>query len=110
VDSWFFAFLFPAELVFEFARPEEAKNPSGGNVLHLIQIRLAALSFEKSRGARQAKNRDPIANSSSTNAVNFSSHARFRAAQSPTALLSATASVTAQDDSYTRVTRYQVLP
>jgi len=67
------AFLFPAELVFEFARPEEAKNPSGGIVLHLIQMRLAALSFEKSRGARQAKNRDPIANSSSTNAVNFSS-------------------------------------
>jgi hypothetical protein len=26
-------------------------------------MRLKALSFEKSRGARQAKNRDPIANS-----------------------------------------------
>src|SRR5262245_43805075 len=38
-----FAFLFPAELVFAFARPEEAKNNSGGIVLHLIQMRLAAL-------------------------------------------------------------------
>jgi len=46
-----------------------------------------------------------IALCSSTNAVNFTSHARFRAAQSPTALLGATASVTAQDDSYTRVAR-----
>jgi hypothetical protein len=53
------AFLFPAELVFEFARPEEAKNPSGGIVLHLIQMRLAALSFEKSRGVVKQKTATP---------------------------------------------------
>jgi hypothetical protein len=42
-------FLFPAKLLFGIAGPEEEEEPSGGNVLRLIQIRLTTPSFERSR-------------------------------------------------------------
>jgi len=38
-------FLFPAELVFEFARPEEGEEQQRGNVLRLIQIRLMCTGY-----------------------------------------------------------------
>jgi hypothetical protein len=41
------SFLFPAALISAVAGPEETKNQRG-NVLRLIQIRLATHSFEKS--------------------------------------------------------------
>ena len=37
----------PPGLLFRFAGPEEAKEPSGGEVLRLIQIRLATPSLNK---------------------------------------------------------------
>jgi hypothetical protein len=38
----------------EFAGPEEAKNLTGGEVLRLIQIRLAMLSIQKISRLRQS--------------------------------------------------------
>jgi hypothetical protein len=65
---------FPAELDFGIAGPEEAKNHSGEMSLRLIQIRLATLSLAKITTARQANSpQAQIADSSSANAVSFSS-------------------------------------
>ena len=45
------SFLSPAALILGIAGPEAAKKPSGGNVLRVIQIRLA--SFERISSAWQ---------------------------------------------------------
>jgi hypothetical protein len=64
--------LFPAELHSGIAGPEETKNPAGVKVLRLIQIRLAMLSLAKITTASQDNSQQArIADSSSTNAVNF---------------------------------------
>jgi hypothetical protein len=69
-----FSFHSPAVLLVGIAGPEETKNQRG-NVLRLIQIRLAMREFEKIYPARQAQSRrkrePPISNS--INAVSFPS-------------------------------------
>jgi len=68
------SFLFPAALTLRFGGPEEAKKPSGGNVLRLIQIRVTTSSFEKTSTASQDNSPQArITDSSSTKAVSFSS-------------------------------------
>jgi hypothetical protein len=65
---------FPAVLIQLAAGPDEAKNLAGQKGLRLIQIRLATPSLQKFTPACQ-DNLLPtrIADSNSTNAVNFSS-------------------------------------
>ena len=67
-------FSFPRlKLIFEIAGPEEAKEPGGEKVLHLIQIRLAPPSVRKCFGFCQNNSSPPMPYLSSRNAVNFSS-------------------------------------
>jgi hypothetical protein len=67
-------FLFPALLILFVAGREKAKEPSGGNVLRLIQIRLATPSMQKiSLTCQENWPRFRIADSSSIKAVSFSS-------------------------------------
>jgi hypothetical protein len=54
MDSWFFLFS-PAALDFWDCGSGRDEEPSGENVLRLIQIRLATSSLEKMSAARQAK-------------------------------------------------------
>jgi hypothetical protein len=49
---------FPAKLLFGIAGPEETKNQRG-NVLRLIQIRLANGQFGKNLASRQANSATP---------------------------------------------------
>ena len=56
MDSCSFPFFFPADLTLEL-RVRRGEEPSGENVLRLIQIRLAASSFEKSRRLVKIRNR-----------------------------------------------------
>src|ERR1700730_6329196 len=67
------SFLFPRRVDSAVAGLEEAKNPAG-KVLRLIQIFLTPPSFEKISPVRQVNSPQPrIADSSSRNAVSFSS-------------------------------------
>jgi hypothetical protein len=60
-------------LILQLQVPEEAKEASGEEVLHLIQIRLTDAEFGKISPARQENlPRAQVADSSSTNAVSFS--------------------------------------
>ena len=74
MDSYGFPFFVPAALILKVAGPEETKNLAGRNVLRLIRIRLTTSSLEKILPVCQ-DNSPPtqIADSSSRNAVNFSS-------------------------------------
>jgi hypothetical protein len=68
-----FSFHSPAVLLLGIAGPEEAKNRRA-NVLRLIQIRLATLSFEKSRlPVKPNRPQARIVVSNSMSAVKFSS-------------------------------------
>ena|SRR5438552_5893355 len=74
MNSWVLAFFSLPRLSQLVAGREEAKNPSGGNVLRLIQIRLATLSFEKiALGCQDNSPQAKIADPTSRNGVNFSS-------------------------------------
>jgi hypothetical protein len=71
---WFFLSFSPLSWFSAIAGPDGAKNLAGRNVLGLIQIRLTTSSLEKITSASQANSPQPrVADSSSTNAVNFSS-------------------------------------
>jgi hypothetical protein len=71
------SFLFPATLILELRGSGRGEEPSGGNVLRLIQIRLTTSSFEKKIAVCQANSQPRIADWSSINAVSFSSFARW---------------------------------
>ena len=67
-------FFFSAPLVLVVAGPEETKYPAGKKVLRLIRIRLATPSLTKIRSVSQDNSAQVrTADSSSGNAVNFSS-------------------------------------
>src|SRR5262249_40203344 len=72
---WFFLLFFiPAELILWNCGSGRGEEPSGGNVLHLIQIRLATPSFARILSTCQAESPcTRVADSSSRNAVSFSS-------------------------------------
>jgi hypothetical protein len=67
-------FFCPATLILELRGSGRGEEPSGGNVLRLIQIRLATLSLQKISLVCQGKSAQlQIADSSSKNAASFSS-------------------------------------
>jgi hypothetical protein len=90
------------------AGPEEAKNRAGKESLRLIQTRLATPSLQKISARLSIAKAEPrIADSSSPSA--FQRRTRFLRRPNSNRASCASASVTAQDDSYTRVPHYQVL-
>jgi hypothetical protein len=94
-------------LISLIAGPEEAKNLAGKESLRLIQIRLATPSLQKISPACQW--RKPSLESPTQVRRQLFSGTRFLRRQNSNRASSASASVTAQDDSYTRLTHYQVL-
>src|SRR5260370_41054319 len=101
-----FPFRSPATLLSSVCGSGRGEEPSGEDVLRMIQDPLATPSLAKILPTCQTHSQQArIALSNSTNAVSFSSACTFSHSPKSNRASCASASVTAQDDSYTRLAR-----